>query len=497
MGNSEVVYDALAGSLFWQPQGPGTTLYWLGCHSLDDVEAPLGDIEIQQAYSADRKWEVIGQRKSAPELVTTTVTGMTKKTRDYLEKQRCDGIAALYVMQSNCSRKDNPTLYERATILHHCNINSKTRAGLANGTETSPADTTHAMSIQAWPPLIEAVEVVIKRLTNPSTLGANGVWVDTMGQCIGDCGGNVNPGDIVGIAPDSAAGPATADILFSSDGKTIAAGAADPFGAGLHAMSIVSVTINKTGRRWIAGKEATAGTQGQIAYSDNAGTSWTVVSVGGAAAGHGATYGKGLFALNGNFVVLAGRVGYIYKSIDNGATWTAKDAGVVTAGDYKAVHFADEKYGAAVAAAGVVAITRDGGETWSAATVIGGGAAGNLCVQVFNDKRILVGDDSGKLWQSTNFGTTWTEISGWTGSGSGDVRDLSFINEFVGFMAYNSTAPVGAILRTVDGGANWVVLDSIPTNVGLNSIAAIDENSAIAVGEASGGTGVILKVSEA
>ena len=190
-------------------------------------------------------------------------------------------------------------------------------------------------------------------------------------------------------------------------------------------------------------------------------------------------------------------MGYIYKSVDGGATWTAKDAGVVTAGNYSAVDFADDKYGAAVAAAGVVAVTRDAGESWSAGTVIGGGAGANLAVKVFNDKRIMVGDDAGKFWQSTDFGATWAQITGWTGSGAGDVRDISFVNDFVGFMAYNSAAPVGAILRTVDGGANWQLLDSTPTNVGLNSIWAVDENTAYAVGEATGGTGVVLKVSEA
>jgi photosystem II stability/assembly factor-like uncharacterized protein len=496
MPNGEKVFDSSNGSLFVQPNGPGTAMYFLGCHSIDDIEAPQGEIELVPNYTADRTWEVIGQKKAPPEIVTTTITGMTKKTRDWLEKLRCSGIAALYVLESSCGKRDDPANWERAKALQRINISSKTYAGTANNAEVT--DSTHAIAIQAWFPLIESVEVTIKRLTNPSTLAANGIWADNAGQCLGDCGSNVNPGDILGIAPDSAPAAATGDILFSTDaGITIAAGAADPFAAGLHTMGITAFPINKTGRRWLVGKEATAGTQGQVAYSDDAGATWTTVSIGGAAAGHGAVYGKCLFSLNGQFIVLAGRVGYIYKSINNGATWVAKDAGVVTSGNYSAVHFADEKYGAAVAAAGVVAITRDGGESWQAATVIGGGAAANLCVHVFNDKRILVGDDAGKLWQSTDFGTTWTQISGWTGSGAGDVRDIMFVNDFVGFMAYNNASPVGSVLRTIDGGANWAVISGTPTNVGLNSIWAVDENTAYTVGEASGGTGVVLKISEA
>ena len=122
MANGEKVYDSGNGSLFVQPNGPGTLLYWLGCHTIDDLEAPMGEIQLVPNFTADRTWEVIGQKKSPPELVTTSITGMTKKTRDWLEKLRCSGIAALYVLESSCSRKEYPANYERAKILQRINI---------------------------------------------------------------------------------------------------------------------------------------------------------------------------------------------------------------------------------------------------------------------------------------------------------------------------------------------------------------------------------------
>jgi photosystem II stability/assembly factor-like uncharacterized protein len=69
-------------------------------------------------------------------------------------------------------------------------------------------------------------------------------------------------------------------------------------------------------------------------------------------------------------------------------------------------------------------------------------------------------------------------------------------NDLFGFIAHNSAAPVGTILRTFDGGYTWEALDT-PTNAGLNWLVAVDNDTAYAVGEVSGGTGVILKVTAA
>jgi photosystem II stability/assembly factor-like uncharacterized protein len=73
------------------------------------------------------------------------------------------------------------------------------------------------------------------------------------------------------------------------------------------------------------------------------------------------------------------------------------------------------------------------------------------------------------------------------------VRGLSFLNELVGLMAVNSAGVVGSVLRTIDGGHEWQVLTT-PTNSGLNAIVAAREDLAYAVGEANGGTAVVLKI---
>ena len=61
------------------------------------------------------------------------------------------------------------------------------------------------------------------------------------------------------------------------------------------------------------------------------------------------------------------------------------------------------------------------------------------------------------------------------------------------FMAKDSAAPVGTVLRTFDGGYTWEPWTT-PANAGLNGIVAVDQNTAYAVGKVQGGTTVVLKI---
>jgi photosystem II stability/assembly factor-like uncharacterized protein len=500
MGSSDVVYNSLDSGLFVQPGGPGTTMRFLGCHDADDIEAPKGSIEISQTFRPDRSgWDIVSSRKGPPELVTTTVTGLSKATRDYLEKYLCQN-GALYVMFNKCAPIDNPMNYARAFVMHHMNVASETYANTHMREESS--ESSGAFELEFWPPLLKIAAVTPGRVTITEAQALNDIWTDPYAQCQGDCGSALNAGDVAGVACD-AAGGATPDVLFSTNGLTFALGAVDPaFGVGNHAMAITAFPINKAGRRWVVGQAFPAGAQGHVAYSDDAGASWTLVNIGGAAAGHGAVMGGALFSMTKEFIHLASAAGYIYKSIDGGATWTAKEAGVIAAGNYSAVHFFDDKLGCAVGAAGVVALSINGGESWSAGGVIGAGAAVLNCVRVLDTKRIMVGDAAGKLWQSIDFGATWTQITGWTGSGVGQVRGIDAApgsNGYVVWMTVQTAGPVGSVLRSIDGGANFVLLNdpALPTNSGVNAIRAISENSAYVVGEANGGTGFLAKITEA
>ncbi len=106
---------------------------------------------------------------------------------------------------------------------------------------------------------------------------------------------------------------------------------------------------------------------------------------------------------------------------------------------------------------------------------------------------MLVGTDDGTLWQSLDGGATWTQITGWVGSGVGDVKDLSFINDHQGIMVVDSAAPVGTVLLTITGGNIWTVLDT-PPNSGLNVSHLVTNRLGYVVGKVNNATAVILKI---
>lgn len=491
----DTIIKASQGEVWIQPDGPNNPVYSFGqCTDLGDIDAPDGATTPIRCRDQNGDYITVADEIAAPDKVTTNVTLLSPKTRTWLDKLGPCRLA-LYVIQSSCGKKGVFGNYELGTVLGDAVREGRNYSSMvareADGASTVKANfSSRRSSFWRFGPLTP------DREPTASAAVLNQVSFNWDTFCNSDCGSTRKRGDIQAIATDNV-GAATADVLFSTDGGfTWAAGGADPFAVSQPIKSIVNFPFGQTGtgRRWIAAMGAPAGAQGMIAYSDSAGAAWTQVNIGGAAAGHGATYGGGLFALDQTHIWLASAAGYIYKSIDGGVTWTAYETGVITAGSYTQVHFFDENYGAAVAAAGVVAITRDGGLHWTAATAITG-APGLNTVQVIDSNHIWVGTATGGLWYSNDFGTTWTQRTGWTGSGVGQVRSLSFLNPYVGFMLSNNASPVATILRTINGGYTWEAITT-PTNSGMNNIAAINENFAMACGLVNSATGTIIMAAE-
>jgi photosystem II stability/assembly factor-like uncharacterized protein len=201
-----------------------------------------------------------------------------------------------------------------------------------------------------------------------------------------------------------------------------------------------------------------------------------------------------LFALDANDMWMVTTGGYVYKSDDGGVTWSTQDAGVATASNLYAVHFADERVGFAAGASDDVIRTIDGGVSWSAVTDVGSGATLNTIFAI-NAQRAWVGTANGRLYYTEDAGTTWTRRS-FSGDGVGAVKDIVFYSELVGYMVHDTAAPVGRIFQTRDGGYSWELITTT-TNSGLNDLAVLDENNAFVAGEVNSGTAALIKVQPA
>ena len=174
--------------------------------------------------------------------------------------------------------------------------------------------------------------------------------------------------------------------------------------------------------------------------------------------------GTGFVAANGPLAIhsagprhtwIVGENGYVYFTQDPTTGVIVQDAGVITTQDLNDVHAYDIQHVVAVGASNAVVMTDNGGDTWVAIT---GPNPATVLNTVFmkTQEEWWIGDAGGQLWFTLNGGATWTE-SIFPGSSTGVIRDIKFANDVVGYLSHDTAAPLGRILRTIDGGNSWYV----------------------------------------
>ena len=180
-----------------------------------------------------------------------------------------------------------------------------------------------------------------------------------------------------------------------------------------------------------------------------------------------------LFSLGSGFTWIVGQAGYVYFSSDITAGVSVQDAGVATTQNLNAIHGVDEDNLVAVGVLNAVIHTIDG-VNW---TAVLGPAPGVTLNTVWMRSTVewFVGTATGRLYYTRDSGDNWTEKT-FPGSGTGSVRDIVFATPTVGYLAHNTVAPAGRVLRSIDGGSSWYVLPegtgSIPTNDYVGALAA-------------------------
>ena len=478
-------YTTKDGGLWVFPEGPNRAPAYIGCTDADDVSAPQGDIELIRCFGPDGKYQVVGTKSTPPDAITTTLTSLTFRTRTVLEKIRCE--YGLMFLQRDGGRADLFCNHQRYLILADVRNTEKTYGGLVKREED--AESTRGFSLSAQPPLIDGAEIAGKRITTAETMSFTDVFM-----LKDDC--TLLPvKDGIAVALDSGLYGA-GDVWLTHDGGqtwTVTTGTPN-----LHDLTACTMIDMCHGvRRLIVADLATAGSVGGIAYSDDDGATWTHVALIAGTTGLGVTHGGGIFALDANHIWLVGAAGYIFFSADGGEHWTVQDLHLVTNSAYTQVEFtADGLHGYAGSATGVVAKTVDGGTTWTACTVIAGTPdVLTVALKPGHEDILWVGTDDGTIFFTEDGGVTWTQRTSWIGSGVGDVHDIGFANDYVGFMIVDDASPVGSVYQTIDGGYSWDKLTT-EANSGLTSLAVGDENYLVYVGLTNAGTGFIGVVEE-
>jgi photosystem II stability/assembly factor-like uncharacterized protein len=474
------------GTLFFQPGGPNQDVHWLGCYDVDDVEESRGEISLIQCFDESGNFYTRGFTEEAPDKISFGLGTFTGKRKELLESARCP--SALYMMLKCRGKKNQFSDWDRVAVLDIAKVTGRTLAGWVKREEDATAMT--SFTVDALPGILDVVEMAANRVQTAETLAINNVAFCNDEKCVGPCGPGQDICDEGFLVTDAAA--AEANVRGTSDGgSTWDVAATLPFAATEHIIGAVCFPIDANTTRWLVARGVTdAGNPAEVAYSDDGGATWTNVDV-GSTNGQFAVDSHALFALDAQHIWLATSGGYIYFSDDGGATWTTQEAGVITgAGNFLAVYFADEYTGMAVAVADDIAVTIDGGRTWSAATATGQG--GDLRVVQYNGRYWWVATDDGDLFYSDDQGTTWSERTGFTGQGTGTIDAMDWVNPYEGWIGHN-IGGAGFLLYTINGGRHWFRVRTA-TNTGLNQIYMCGSDLGWAVGEVQGGTAVILKI---
>jgi len=485
MADNTPVY-AGGWAVFAQPGGPGTLPIYLGCHDLDDIEKDEGDITLTRCPDPERinRWVVTGSYRGEPGPATTTITAVVTRTKDVLAEIALKGCGVpIYVAQAGCGKRNLFTNWEsQVYALYPSTITSR---GLSNVGKKDQADQGESMrpfGISA-DELFEFYRPTLGRQAVTETTAIRDIVFCNDAQCAGDCGEEKDACEDGAFVTEAIAGSPSgrADVWFRTGGGAWTVAAADPFATSEDIASVVCVQVDSETTRYIVARGTTdVGNPAEIAYTDNGGTTWTLVNV-GTTNGQFALGPDSLFALDYNHIWLVTSTGGIYFSENGGATWASQGSGVVT--NLWAIDMVNESVGYVVGASDVVLKTTDGGESWTATTATGG-ADINQTVDALSRDVVWVGTSGGDAWRSDDGGDSWEARY----SGGGSVPDIQFENDLEGWLIHNTAAPVGTLLRTVNGGFNWETVSGGGTNAGLTSLYVCGGDMAWVGGEVQAGT---------
>ncbi len=177
------------------------------------------------------------------------------------------------------------------------------------------------------------------------------------------------------------------------------------------------------------------------------------------------------------------------KSTDDGITWHRLEAkyGI----QIKTISVKGSKLLASGSGGGII-YSDDGGATW---TMPDGIIPTTSLYAIFKTgDTIFAGGYDGLLVKSTDNGLTWKAVFASDGMHCPTIKDISFVNENVGYVArYNRM-----VSKTVDGGETWttVMQDTNVTAHTLYGVQFLDENTGFVVGKSGTGVSAFYKTTD-
>lgn len=158
----------------------------------------------------------------------------------------------------------------------------------------------------------------------------------------------------------------------------------------------------------------------------------------------------------GTKIFICGDGGYIYRCDNVASGVTVVNAGDTTTNNLLRIHGDGGEVIVAVGGNSDVVVSTNRGVTWSAVVAEPSAIALELtAVFVKSRDHWWIGSSlSGRLYYTLNGGETWTHVE-FTGNGAGNVRDIVFATDEVGYFVHDDNTPTGRIWATWNGGYTW------------------------------------------
>jgi photosystem II stability/assembly factor-like uncharacterized protein len=156
----------------------------------------------------------------------------------------------------------------------------------------------------------------------------------------------------------------------------------------------------------------------------------------------------------------------IFKTVNGGLNWTTQSNPGLSE-PIRSIAFADSARGIAVSTSYVYRTSN--GASWSGTFFSNNFMSGTMSPSGF----AVCGTTTGGIKQSTNYGSSFTEINPETGFSV--FRRVKFVTSQIGWVGGDD----GKILRTTDAGANWTLSSNVPYYSTCNDMAAISASKLI------------------
>ena len=176
---------------------------------------------------------------------------------------------------------------------------------------------------------------------------------------------------------------------------------------------------------------------------------------------------QAVFYLNSTDIVTGTGNGRVYKSTDNGNSFTQKGTPV---SDVMAIDFKGN-FGVLVDNYCKAAYSSNGGETWTAIsnTVLCGNLSSMEHVNVIDANTTYICGNNSNFFKTTDGCANWSPVNtGYTGNYSG----LSFIDASTGYVTIYNGSNQARLLKTTDGGSTWTDLTPALASAGTSTTSA-------------------------